>query len=113
VTHLHQAKTGDILSHFARRWGLESCQTQPIKITWCPLRLFGWAINSLRGGFKREDKMDVHVFSRDDDFFDQALSYGLALFKREPFEVIAQQLAKGLGVLDDLLPMNGLLPSAG
>jgi hypothetical protein len=55
--------------------------------------------------------MDVNRFSRDDDFADQALGDSLTFFKRELFKVMAQQLAKGLGMVNDLLPMNALLPS--
>jgi hypothetical protein len=55
--------------------------------------------------------MDVNFFSRDDDFADQALGDGLPFFKRELCKVIAQQLAKGLGIINDLLPMDTLLPS--
>ena len=54
--------------------------------------------------------MDVHFFSRDDDFADQALGDGLPFFKRELVKIVAQQLAKGLGIVDDLLPMDALLP---
>ena len=31
---------------------IEVCQTQPIKMTWCPLRLFRQTTRSLRGGSK-------------------------------------------------------------
>ena len=43
----------------------------------------------------------------------KALSYGLRLFKRESFEIISQQSAKRLGVVNDLLPVDGLLPGVG
>lgn len=55
--------------------------------------------------------MDINRCSRDDDFADQALGYGLTFFKRELFKVMAQELAKSLGMVNDLLPMNALLPS--
>src|SRR5262249_61122051 len=64
------------------------CQTQPIKMTWSPLRLFFQAIGDLRGGFKRENEMDVNLFSRHDHIMNQALSNGLALLKRKPFEIV-------------------------
>jgi len=57
--------------------------------------------------------MDIDFFPRDDDFFNQALSDSLSLFKRKLFEILAQQLAKGLGVINDLLPVNGLLSGVG
>jgi len=82
-------------------------------MTWCPLRLFRHTGRNLRGGFKRENEMDVHRFSRNDDFADQALGYGLTFFKRKLCQILAQQLAKGLGIVNDLLPMDALLPSLG
>lgn len=57
--------------------------------------------------------MDVNFFSPDHDLINQALRYGLALFKRESFEIISQQLAKGLGVVNDLLPVDSLLSGVG
>src|SRR5262245_28386562 len=93
------------------RWQVEVCQTQPIKMTWYPLRLFRQTRSNLRGRFKRENEMDVHCVSRHDDLADQALGDGLPFFKRELCQVLAQQLAKGLGIVNDLLPMDALLPS--
>src|SRR5215831_16400041 len=98
--------------HFGCRQCLEMCQTQPVKMTWSPLRLFRLAINSLRGRFKRENEVDVNLFSGDDDFPDQTLRDGLTLFKRESFEIVAEQFPKGLGIINDLAPVNGLLASA-
>ena len=103
----------EILPIYHKRWPIEVCQTQPIKMTWCPLRLFRHTGRNLRGGFKRENEMDVHRFSRNDDFADQALGYGLTFFKRKLCQILAQQLAKGLGIVNDLLPMDALLPSLG
>jgi hypothetical protein len=65
--HLLPARSGHHLNP------IEACQTQPIKMTWCPLRLFLQMTRSLRGGCKREYEMDVHRFSRHDDLADQAL----------------------------------------
>ena len=92
---------------------IEVCQTQPIKMTWCPLRLFRQTTRSLRGGCKRENEMDVHRCSRHDDLADQALGNGLTFLKRELGKILAQQLAKGLGIVNDLLPMDALLPRVG
>jgi len=97
----------------ATRYRLEVCQTQPIKMTWCPLRLFRQTTRSLRGGCKRENEMDVHRCSRHDDLADQALGNGLTFLKRELGKILAQQLAKGLGIVNDLLPMDALLPRVG
>ncbi len=85
------------------------CQTQPIKMTWSPLRLFFTAIGNLGGGFKRENEMDVNIFSRYDHFMNQALSDGLAFLKKELIEIGAQQLAKALDMLNDLLPVDDAL----
>jgi hypothetical protein len=68
---------------------IEVCQTQPIKMTWCPLRLFRQTTHSLRGGCKRENEMDVHCFSRHDDLADQTLGNGLTFFKRELGKILA------------------------
>jgi hypothetical protein len=88
------------------KWHLEMCQTQPIKMPWCPLRLLRQMLSNLRGRFKRENEMDVHLFSRDHDFADQALRDGLLFFKRELFQVLTEQLAKGRRIVDHLLPIN-------
>ncbi len=69
---------------------IEVCQTQPIKMTWCPLKLFRQTTRSLRGGCKRENEMDVHRFSRHDDVADQTLGNGLTFFKRELGKILAQ-----------------------
>jgi hypothetical protein len=37
----------------------------------------------------------------------------LTLFERKSFEIVTQQSAKGHGMINDLLPMSGLLASAG
>jgi hypothetical protein len=88
----------------------EVCQTQPIKMTWCSLRLFRQTRRHLRGACKRENELDVYRFSRHNDFADQALGDGLPFFKRELGQILAQQLAKGLGIVHHLLPMDALLP---
>jgi hypothetical protein len=72
------------------KWHLEMCQTQPINMSWCPLRLCEQTLRDLRGGFKMENTMDVNFFSRDDDFMDQALRDGLPFFKRELVQMIPQ-----------------------
>ncbi len=54
--------------------------------------------------------MDVHRFSRHDDLADQTLGNGLTFFKRELGKILAQQLAKGRGIVHDVLPMDALLP---
>src|SRR5262249_12878534 len=111
ITGQHKA-SGTLKKHFKRRNAIEMCQTQPIKMTWRPLRFFRGAIEGLRGRFKRENEVDVNLLSSDDDFLDQALCHGLTLFKRESFEIIAEQFAKDLGVVNDLAPMNSLLACA-
>jgi hypothetical protein len=51
-------------------------------MTWSPLRLLRLAIDSLRGRFKRENEVNVNLFSGDDDFLDQTLRHGLPFFER-------------------------------
>jgi hypothetical protein len=86
------------------------CQTQPIKMTWCSLRLFRQTRRPLRGACKRENELDVYRFSRHNDFADQAWGDGLPFCKRELGQMLAQQLAKGLGMVHHLLPMDALRP---
>jgi hypothetical protein len=95
----------DLAELYRQRWPVEVCQTQPVKMTWCPLRRASWTINNLRGLLKREHVGDIHVLSGDDDFPDQALRDGLAFVKGEPVQIGPQQAPKGFGVLNDLLPM--------
>src|SRR5256885_13652610 len=85
------------------------CQTQPIKMSWCPLRLWRQVPSNLRGRVKREHEMHVHLFSRDTNFADQASGDGLPFSKRELFQIVPQQLAKGGCIIDHLLPMDALL----
>jgi hypothetical protein len=59
-------------------------------MTRCPLRRLCQTLSDLRGGFKRENVMDINRFSRDDDCADQALGDSLTFFKRELFKVMAQ-----------------------
>jgi hypothetical protein len=89
----------------------EVCQTQPINMTRCPLGLFRQLRSHPRGGFTREHVMDVNRFSRDDDFADQALGDRLTFCTRALFKVMAQYLATGLGLVNDLWPMKALWPS--
>jgi hypothetical protein len=79
-------------------------------MVWGPLRRFEQTLRDLRGGFKREHKMDGSFFSRDDDFIDQARRDGLPFFTRELVKIIPQSLAKGCRMVDHPLPMDTLLP---
>jgi hypothetical protein len=67
---------------------MEVCQTQPVNMTWCPLRHAPWAISGLRGSLKREHVGDIHLLPGDDDFPDQALRDGLAFVTGEPVQVV-------------------------
>src|SRR4029434_7622224 len=75
------------------KWHLEMCQTQPIKMSGCPLSLLRQMPSHLRGGIKREHEMEVHLLSGDDNFADQASGDGLPFYKRELFQMVPQQLA--------------------
>jgi hypothetical protein len=108
ITTLLDAETygvRDLAQLYRQRWQVEVCQTQPVKMTWCPLRRVCWTINDLRGSLKREHVGDIHLLSGHDDFPDQALRNSLAFFKRKPVQIGSQQPPKGFGVLNDLLPM--------
>ena len=99
--------------YYALRWRVEVCQSQPVKMSWGPLRLLAPTIIYLRGRVKREDIGDINVLPCDDDFFNQTLSDGLAILEREAVQVLTQELAKALGIIDDLLPMGSLLVRLG
>jgi len=71
------------------RWQVEVCQSQPVKKAWRPLRWLVATIIYLRGLLKREDIRDIDLFSRHDDFLDQALRDGLAISKRQTFQIVA------------------------
>jgi hypothetical protein len=90
------------------RWQVEICQAQPVKMTWGPLRLLIATIIYLRGLVKREDIGDVDLFSGDDDFFDQTLRNRLTICERQSLQVLSQQLAKVVNMLDDLVPVERL-----
>jgi len=111
VTNLPEVTPRYVVFASQKRWAVAVCQTPPIKRAWCPLRLFCQTMRHLRGGFKRENALDIHRFACPDDFADPALGDGLTFCKRELFKGIPQQLAKGRGRVPDLLPMDALLPS--
>jgi hypothetical protein len=113
VTNRPDVTARQVVDVYRRRWTVELCQTQPIKMAWCPHRRFRRAMREPRRRCKRENAMDVNGFTCHDDFVDQALRYGLTLFKRKPFHIMVQQLAKGLGMGNDLLPEHGLVPRVG
>jgi putative transposase len=59
----------------------EVCQTQPVKMPWCPLRRAPWTISDPRGFLKREHVGDIYLLARHDHFVAQTVSNRLALFK--------------------------------
>jgi hypothetical protein len=103
----------ELIDGYRARWEREMCQTQPIKMTWCPLRHVFRALPCLRGKLKREHVVDVNLVAGHHDFTDQAPGHGLTVLKRELLQILAQPLAKGLGRVHDLLPMKRLLLTAG
>jgi len=81
--------TETVLKVYPIRWPIEVYQSQPIKMTWRPLRVLAATIIYLRGRVKREHIIDVDLLPRDDDLLDQALGDDLAFCKREALEVLA------------------------
>src|SRR5712692_10327117 len=81
--------TAEVLHWYRLRWPIEVYQSQPIKMTWRPLRVLAATIIYLRGRVKREHIIDVDLLPRDDDLLDQALGDDLAFCKREALEVLA------------------------
>jgi len=90
VTRATTVTFAAITPSYQKRWHVEICQSQPIKMTWRPLRVLAATIIYLRGRVKREHIIDVDLLPRDDDFLDQALGDELAFCKREPLKVLAQ-----------------------
>jgi hypothetical protein len=78
---------GEACWYGLRAW-IEVCQSQPVKMPWGPLRLLIVTIIYLRGVVKREDIVNVDLFPRDDDFFDQTLGNSLAIGEGETIEVL-------------------------
>jgi hypothetical protein len=91
VTDLSTARLSDrhVATIYAARWPHEVCQSQPVKMSWCPLRVLVTTIIYLRGLVKREERRDVDLFPCNHDFFDQTLGHGLAIGKGEAIEVLA------------------------
>src|SRR5713101_3629507 len=86
-----------------------TCQTQAVKLTWCPFRDLRCTWASLRSLSKREHVVDIHLLSSNDHFADEALDHRLTLFERELIQIFPQELPKGLCMVHDLLPMHLLL----
>jgi hypothetical protein len=73
-----------------------------------PLRHGFGTLPHLRGKFKREHVVDIPLVSGHDDLAEQTTGDSLAFLKRTLLQVIAQQLPKGVRVINDLLPMPRL-----
>jgi hypothetical protein len=54
-------------------------------MTWCPLRHSFETLPHLRGKFKREHVVDIHLVSGHDDLAEQTAGDSLAFLKRKPF----------------------------
>jgi hypothetical protein len=106
-------RVADLAELYQQRWQVEVCQTQPVNMSWYPLRHAPWTISDLRGFVNREHVGDIHVRARHHDCTDQAVSPRLALFTRELVQIVTQQEPKGCGMLHDLWPMPRLLLGAG
>lgn len=73
----------EVLQWYRVRWQVEGCQTQPVKMTWCPLRPLGSTMTHLRGRRKRESIVDVHPLARHHHFAEQAVGDRRALLEGE------------------------------
>ena len=93
---------------------VEVCQTQPIKMTWCPLRLLLVDVATPEGCVS---KGRTKWMSTASPVTTTLLIRHWAMACRSSNEswarFVAQQLAKGRGIVDDLLPMDALLPCVG
>src|SRR5262244_411568 len=67
VTNLTELTPSQVVCIYQKRWAIELCQTQPIKMTWRSLRLFRQTRRHLRGACKRENELDVYRFARHND----------------------------------------------
>src|SRR5215813_98537 len=79
----------DLTTTYQKRWQVEVCQSQPVKMSWRPLRVLVATIIYLRGLGKREDIIDIDLLPRNDDFLDQALRDRLPIGKGETIEILA------------------------
>jgi hypothetical protein len=113
VANLPEAGARQVVDVYRRRWSVEVCQTQPIKMSWCPLRRAPRTISDLRGFVNREHVIDSNLRARHHDFAHQAVSHRLARCKRELVQIVTQQAPKGVGRLKDLLPRPRLWLGAG
>jgi hypothetical protein len=98
-----------VVQWYRARWEIESCQSQPVKMAWRPLRLLITISIYLRGLVKREDLRDVDLFPGNHDFFDQTWGGDLAIGKGEAIEVLTEEVAKVLDMRDHVLPVEGVL----
>jgi hypothetical protein len=103
----------DLAALYRQRWQVEVCQTQPVEMSWYPLRCAPRTSSDLRGFVKREYVININLRARHHDVADQAVSHRLALFKRELVQIVTQQAPKGFGMRNDLLPRPRLLLGAG
>src|SRR6266568_6582211 len=103
---LRDSSTRPWLFHNLNRSSL--CQTQAVKLTWCPFRDLRCTWAALRSLSKREYVVDIHLLSSNDHFADEALDHRLTLFERELIQIFPQELPKGLRMVHDLLPMHRL-----
>jgi hypothetical protein len=88
ATHRLTLPAAAVRRLYGIRAQIEVCQTQPVKLAWCPPRCVLWMISDLRGFHKREHVGDIHVVCCHDHFTNQALGNHLALLTREPVQVV-------------------------
>jgi hypothetical protein len=113
VTNLPAVTARQVVDVYRRRWAVEVCQTQPVNMTWWPLRSVGGTGTFLRGEDTRERIGNINGLARYDNCANQALDPCLAVCKREPAQIVAEQLPTGVGLLNDGLPLQRGLWSRG
>jgi hypothetical protein len=92
-----------------QHWQIDICQTQPIKMTGCPLRYCRLPWHDLRGIFKREYLIDGNLVPGADDCWKQTVGACLALCEGKLFQIITPPAAAGCRVFRHLLPVERAL----
>jgi len=71
------------------------CQTQAVKLTWCPFRDLRCTWAALRSLSKREPVVDIPLLSSHDHCADETRDHRLTRFERELIQIFPQELPQG------------------